>query len=391
MKWSGGSVKISTITPVYNNELYLKECIQSLLNQSYINIEHIFVDDGSTDASFKILQSYASQSSNMRIIRHSHNMGIAAAYRDALQIAQGEVLMLLDADDVAMADRAEKAANAFDDPKVGIMYSKLELINSEGQKFNLPMEIPDGLTNDNYFMHLFRRGIFVGSGLSIRKTPWLSFDSDVICCDYALSLQFAEKKYHFVYEQEPLTQYRIHGRNTSDQSTRMKRDTIAIQQLYNKHKLSTDWMDQGHSLADIHTTFGIMYYYYYEDLITAEEHFQLALEAGGTAEAYFYLGCISYRQENLDRALEYFIKSFDLLPNHFAIVHNVGILTAMVKGDKESHALRLLQKAKDIQPFYLLISKNMAAISSGNIDQLKPIHYLYDPDLVYNSYCRIHQ
>lgn len=89
---------VSIIVPVYNVEKYLPKCIDSIINQKYINIEIICVNDGSTDGSLKLLNSYKEQDSRVLII-NKENRGVSAARNDALKIAQGEYVLFVDADD----------------------------------------------------------------------------------------------------------------------------------------------------------------------------------------------------------------------------------------------------------------------------------------------------
>lgn len=91
--------KISIVIPVYNVELYLRECLDSICAQTFTDWECICVDDGSTDMSPVILDEYASEDSRFRIVKREHSN--AGACRNAgLDLAQGEYLSFLDSDDV---------------------------------------------------------------------------------------------------------------------------------------------------------------------------------------------------------------------------------------------------------------------------------------------------
>ena len=89
---------ISIIVPVYNTEPYLKRCIDSILRQTYINLEIILVDDGSTDASGSICDEYKQQDPRIVVI-HQSNKGVSAARNAALDIASGEYISFVDSDD----------------------------------------------------------------------------------------------------------------------------------------------------------------------------------------------------------------------------------------------------------------------------------------------------
>lgn len=90
---------VSIIVPVYNAEQYLRVCIDSILAQTYKNIEIILVDDGSTDKSGNICDEYAKQDDRVRVF-HQQNSGAAKARRIGLQEAKGEYIGFIDADDM---------------------------------------------------------------------------------------------------------------------------------------------------------------------------------------------------------------------------------------------------------------------------------------------------
>lgn len=90
--------KISVIVPVYNKELYIKECIESILHQSYRNLELILVDDESTDGSGAVCDSYA-QSDERVVVIHQKNAGPTAACVAGMHAATGEYYMFVDSDD----------------------------------------------------------------------------------------------------------------------------------------------------------------------------------------------------------------------------------------------------------------------------------------------------
>ena len=99
---------VSIIVPVYNVERYLRQCLDSLVNQTYQNIEIICVDDGSTDASSEILTEYALRSSKVRVIRQE-NSGLSAARNVGFSFAMGEYVMYVDSDDWIDVRTCEKA------------------------------------------------------------------------------------------------------------------------------------------------------------------------------------------------------------------------------------------------------------------------------------------
>ena len=97
---------ISVIIPIYNVELYLNKCIESVLNQTYTNLEVILVNDGSTDRSGEICDSYCKIDKRVKVI-HQKNGGPALARNRGLRIAKGEYIGFIDSDDYMAEDKYE--------------------------------------------------------------------------------------------------------------------------------------------------------------------------------------------------------------------------------------------------------------------------------------------
>ncbi|MBR3628728.1 MAG: glycosyltransferase [Elusimicrobia bacterium] len=102
--------KISVIIPVYNVEKYLKECVDSVINQTYKNLEIILVDDGSTDDSGKMCDKYALEDKRIQVI-HKENGGLSDARNKGIQKATGEYISFIDSDDTVELDIFEYLYN----------------------------------------------------------------------------------------------------------------------------------------------------------------------------------------------------------------------------------------------------------------------------------------
>lgn len=102
--------KVSVIVPIYNVESYLKQCIDSIINQSYQNIEIILVDDGSTDNSGRIADEYSKKDKRIKVI-HKYNEGVSSARNTGIEVATGEYICFSDADDYLMNDYVEYLLN----------------------------------------------------------------------------------------------------------------------------------------------------------------------------------------------------------------------------------------------------------------------------------------
>lgn len=101
-------MRVSIVIPLYNAEPFIGRCLDSILNQSYKDIEIILVDDVSSDASLSIAEDYQKKHSSIKIIKHPTNKGSMISRKDGYMAATGECLMFVDSDDVLPLDAVEK-------------------------------------------------------------------------------------------------------------------------------------------------------------------------------------------------------------------------------------------------------------------------------------------
>lgn len=152
-------VLISVITPVYDtDELVLRECVGSVLDQSYQRWELCLVDDGSPAPHvWPLLQSLATLDPRIRVERRQRNGGIVAASNDALAMAEGEVVALLDHDDLLHRDALLRVAVAYRDPELDYLYTDEDLVGLDGKRFApfwKPDWSPERFRSQMYACHL---------------------------------------------------------------------------------------------------------------------------------------------------------------------------------------------------------------------------------------------
>ena len=104
---------ISVIIPVYNVEKYLRRCIDSVINQTYKNLEIIIVDDGSTDNSSNICDEYTNKDSRVKVV-HKENGGLSSARNVGIELAKGDLIAFVDSDDYIELEMYEKLKENMD-------------------------------------------------------------------------------------------------------------------------------------------------------------------------------------------------------------------------------------------------------------------------------------
>lgn len=148
---------ISIIVPVYNVELYLERCIESILNQSFKDIEIILIDDGSTDLSGKICDRYVEIDDRIICI-HQKNMGVSSARNKGIEISRGQYIGFIDSDDLVHKDMYKILYEAINKYNVDISCcnaiklgeDKIDSINIEEIRGETKV-----LTQINIFKHLY--------------------------------------------------------------------------------------------------------------------------------------------------------------------------------------------------------------------------------------------
>lgn len=105
-------MKLSVIVPVYNVGFFLEKCIKSLIDQSFLDMEIVIVDDGSTDNSLEVCQSFSSRINNLRVI-HKQNGGLVSAWKAGLVAAQGDFIGFVDGDDFVDQNMFERLLHPF--------------------------------------------------------------------------------------------------------------------------------------------------------------------------------------------------------------------------------------------------------------------------------------
>ncbi|MCW5745757.1 MAG: glycosyltransferase family 2 protein [Alphaproteobacteria bacterium] len=144
---------VTALINTYNYGRYLPFAINSVLNQTYPNIEILVVDDGSTDHTPQVLAQYGEK---IRVIR-TENGGQGHTFNVGIPAARGELVMLLDADDTWMPDKVERMVElAARRPNAVMLYHRFQNIDKQGNELGLPQ--PHTLTNGDYRRKYLRSG-----------------------------------------------------------------------------------------------------------------------------------------------------------------------------------------------------------------------------------------
>ena len=152
---------ISIIVPVYNIEDYLPRCIESVLNQTYSNLELILVDDGSKDKSGEICDEYCKKDERIRVI-HKENGGSSSARNAGINVAKGKYLGFVDSDDYIEKDMYERMVEAIASTGCNIIQVARDEKDEDGNRLPDICEMPE--TQIQYSSEEFMRELLLHKG-----------------------------------------------------------------------------------------------------------------------------------------------------------------------------------------------------------------------------------
>lgn len=203
--------KVSVMMACFNAEMYIREAIESILNQTFEDIELIIVDDGSDDGSYQICENYQTADRRVKLFKNDKNYGIVYTRNRMLDLANGEYLAVMDADDISLPDRLEKQVTYLDEYKlVGGVSSgcyfineKSEIVSEMVQPGRTPIEVKAWLLFDNVILNsssMFRKEVIKKHQLKYR-------DGQIIMQDYGLWTKFVLYS-NWVVLEDKLIKYR---------------------------------------------------------------------------------------------------------------------------------------------------------------------------------------
>jgi glycosyltransferase involved in cell wall biosynthesis len=218
---------VTAIVPVYNGERFLAQALDSALAQTMRDLEVVIVDDGSTDSSGALADSYASRHPGIVRVHHQSNQGLCHARNAALGMARGEYLALLDADDIWLPHHLEESvALLHGQPHVALVHADIERIDIDGNSLGCATRYWNRLQADA-FQVLFLRHEHVCCPTAVFRRDAIgrtgNFDPQfnrLGCEDRDLWLRIAGIA-QIRYLDNVHARYRLHGANMSTNYSKM--------------------------------------------------------------------------------------------------------------------------------------------------------------------------
>lgn len=159
---------ISVVLPIYNVQNYLKECIETVIHQTYTNIEVILVDDGSTDDSSKICDAYKQQDERIKVI-HKKNGGLSDARNTGLKNAKGKYICFIDSDDYISQTYIEELYHLIEQNHAQIAMCSFQKVDEKGEIIAKEKIKTETLSGIEFLEKLNDRKIFPASIVAWNK------------------------------------------------------------------------------------------------------------------------------------------------------------------------------------------------------------------------------
>lgn len=218
--------KVSVVIPNYNYEKYVARTINSVLAQTYPNLEIIVIDDGSKDNSLEVLKSFGDK---IKVVRQK-NQGVSRARNYGVELSSGEYIAFLDADDLWLSDKIEKQLAKFKtNESYGLVHCSMSLINLEDEIIGENSSGQEGWVFEEFLK--FQSGVVIGAGSTalLKRSVFEEiggFDLRLsTSADWDLSCRIA-RRYEIGFIREPLALYRIHNSNMHSNINLMRHDML---------------------------------------------------------------------------------------------------------------------------------------------------------------------
>lgn len=209
---------VSVVMPVFNSELFVKEAIESILNQTYEDFELIIINDGSTDKSDFIIKEF--NDPRIRYVNNSTNKGIVSTINEGILLSNGKYIARMDADDIALPSRFIKQVEFLEaNPNYKLCGSRAIAINKDGEqihKLNRPTKT-DKIKVFNFFRNAFIHPTIMADATLLKS---IGFTEDYKYAeDYFTFSQFA-MNYNVANLKEPLLLYRLHNESITSKKNK---------------------------------------------------------------------------------------------------------------------------------------------------------------------------
>ncbi|MDD2337894.1 MAG: glycosyltransferase, partial [Geobacteraceae bacterium] len=214
------SPKITVLMPLFNGKRYVREAVESILGQTFADFEFLIIDDGSTDDSCAIVESYGDP--RIRLITNGKNLGVTATLNRGIKLGRGEYIARMDCDDISLPTRlAEQIEYLERNPDCAMVAIPVLQIDEDGRNCGVWPDDRNTLTSEALYRFLPRANCIAHPGIMIRKSILSHYrynEFQRIAQDYDLWLRMSADRLVITKLAKPLLKYREHSASVTSSS-----------------------------------------------------------------------------------------------------------------------------------------------------------------------------
>lgn len=253
MKKDNEKLKITVVIPVYNVEDYLMECVYSILNQTYTNLEIILIDDGSTDNSGLICDNLAIKDRRIKVV-HKKNEGVSKARNIGIDLANGDVIAFIDADDFLEEDMFDKMIGLYEEKNMVVC--SYNIVKNNKKLYKNEKKHIERISVEDAYSFLAKRNKLQGytwnklfSATIIKQNKLKFIDYISICEDICFVSDYMLYIKEVIYIRDNLYNYRLREGSASNNKEDLNKKITMLEaykyliDLYEKNNIDTTYLE----------------------------------------------------------------------------------------------------------------------------------------------------
>jgi glycosyltransferase involved in cell wall biosynthesis len=301
--------KVSIVIPCYNVQNYIELCLESVISQTYKDYEIIIVDDGSTDSTSAIINSFRTKHKDLIELKYIYqtNKGVSSARNRGIKESSGEYIAFIDSDDKWREDSLEKKMKLFMSNNISCVYSDVMLNYPNDNQISIK-SLYGKLIKGNIYPEILEHN-YININVVLKKTVLEDcglFDETLMTCeDYDMWIRIASRGYLFDFVDIPLTYITIRESSLSRNVLQMYKDMIRV---YDKVLKNTPAGATDYNIAMKRKK-------YFEKLFYDESFVNLVFEKKFSEAKYM----LKKNKNNYNSYIKYYLKylMFSIYPNYF--------------------------------------------------------------------------
>ena len=222
---------ITVLLPCYNASEYLEDALTSIINQSYKNLEILCIDDGSSDNTLQLLQSFAERDNRIRVVINESNLKLIATLNKGIDLANGEYIARMDADDISYANRITNQLDYLIANQLDIIGSKAESINEKGEsngaKFIHNTTLRETVLASFFLTPLLHPSVF-GRAEIFKGNPYSKAPESMHTEDFELWARLIRGNYKIGNIEKELIKIRVNSKSVSHKFEAIQKENFAI-------------------------------------------------------------------------------------------------------------------------------------------------------------------